>query len=137
MQSTDSKERKSGAYRSCTAHSEVQHDPSQNDTTTTRSAECVVVLPFAVIRKCWFQNANRLPRSIVAKLMRGGAGDFRNLGLSAKERDERQQAYDNKEKRRGWGERETGGMERDGRQQAHDNKGETVDCTTTTDKHGR
>ena len=68
MQSTDSKERKSGACRRSDAHSEVQYDPSQNDTTTTRPAECVVVLPFAVIRKYWFQNANRLPASILAYL---------------------------------------------------------------------
>ena len=74
MTDTNSEDEKSGACRRGAARVEVQQDPLENDTTTTRSAECVVVLPFTVIRKYWFQNANRLPRCTVAHSPRGCAG---------------------------------------------------------------
>ena len=69
-----SKEQKAGRAAEVTPDLKPTTGPQQNDTTTTRSAECVVVLPFAKVRKCWFLIANRLPRCIVAKLPRNGAG---------------------------------------------------------------
>ena len=51
MQSTDFKRTKSGACRRNAAQIEVYHDLLWNDRTTTRLARCVVVLPFAKVKK--------------------------------------------------------------------------------------
>ena len=60
MQNTDFKRTKCGACRRSAAQTEAQQGPLQNDTTTTRSAECVVVWPFAMVVKVVVSNCKPL-----------------------------------------------------------------------------
>ena len=139
---------KDGMCRRIAAQLDAHHRrvTKQRDHDTPREVCCS---SFAVTLKGGgFQVANSYRVSIVAKLPRGGAGDFRNLGLRPRGgtednkrtttrgnrdgRDGRQQAYDNKGKQGRTGRRTTSG-----RQQGGNGTGETVDNKRTTARGNR
>ena len=136
MQSTDFKEHESGACRRSDAHSEVHHRPILERQTHDTLRRVCCCLPFAKILKVVVSECEPLTKEYCSKIDARWSGRFSEpfgQGAGRKTASVRQQG----EAARMGRERDGGGMERDGRQQADDNKGETVDCTTTTDKHGR
>ena len=80
MQSTDFKRTKSGACRRGDAHSEVQHDPLWNDKTTTRLARCVVVLPFAKVKKVVVPICEPLTGKYFSKIATEWSGQMQGEG---------------------------------------------------------
>ena len=78
MKNRNYKEQESGACRRSAAHLEAHHRPTteRHNHDTLRRACCSLAVRYS-FESGVFQVANRLPRCILAKSPRGGAGNFR------------------------------------------------------------